>query len=88
MFPHLLARADAELAQHIRRLQQDHGWLEQDWLELAPNLMAIAEGHAGWNIDDLRHAVRVFRALYMEHIALEEAQVYPAARRAAGAVPA
>lgn len=87
VFPYLLARDDAELARHIRLLQQDHGWLEQDWSGLAAALLAIAEGHGGWDIEDLRHSVRAFRALSREHIALEEAVVYPAARRAAGAIP-
>lgn len=29
----------------------------------------------------LRHALPIFEALYLEHIALEESVVYPAARR-------
>jgi hemerythrin-like domain-containing protein len=85
VFPRLLEGAEPELVQHILRLQQDHGWLEQDWLELAPALEAIADGHSGWDPDDLRHSVRVFRALYCEHIALEESVIYPMAKRQAGA---
>ena len=34
VFPPLLASGDPELVQAVRRLQQDHGWLEEDWLEL------------------------------------------------------
>jgi iron-sulfur cluster repair protein YtfE (RIC family) len=36
VFPELLASADAELVATVRVLQQDHGWIEEDWLALAP----------------------------------------------------
>ena len=36
IFPDLLNSGDPELVQHVQRLQQDHGWLEEDWFELAP----------------------------------------------------
>ncbi len=91
VFPSLLASDDAELVHHVRRLQQDHGWLEEDWLELAPQIEAIEHGYNWYDLGLLRHALPVFEALYREHITLEEAVVYPAARRhqaalAAGAV--
>lgn len=81
VFPGLLAASDAELVQHVRRLQQDHGWLEEDWRELSPQIEAIAGGYNGYDLAMLRHALPVFTALYHEHIALEETVVYPAARR-------
>lgn len=81
VFPALLRRGDATLIPHLRRLQQDHGWLEEDWLALAPQLQAVAEGCSGYETEALRHGVAVFTALYHEHIALEESLVYPAARR-------
>ncbi|MGC4080093.1 MAG: hemerythrin domain-containing protein [Rubrivivax sp.] len=81
VFPQLLAKGDAELVQSIKRLQQDHGWLEEDWLELAPQIEAIAEGYNWYDLVMLRHALPVFTALYYEHIGLEESLVYPAARR-------
>lgn len=81
VFPPLLSSPDADLVQHVLRLQQDHGWIEEDWLELAPQLQAIAEGHNGYDIDFLRAAVPVFTDLYREHITLEETIVYPASRR-------
>src|SRR5512139_2474154 len=43
VFPGLLASNQPDLVQHVRRLQQDHGWLEEDWLELAPQLQAVAD---------------------------------------------
>jgi len=81
VFPPLLASGDAELVQNVRRLQQDHGWLEEDWLELSPQLQSIADGYAGYDIEMLRRAVPVFNELYHEHIGLEESLVYPEARR-------
>ena len=81
VFPGLLKSGDDELVQHVLRLQQDHGWLEEDWLELEPQLQAVAEGYSWYDIPTLRAALPIFEALYREHIALEESLVYPAARR-------
>jgi hemerythrin-like domain-containing protein len=81
VFPPLLAGADEALATHVRRLQQDHGWLEEDWLLLAPQMESIASGYNWYDLELLRQALPVFRALYEDHIALEESLIYPAARR-------
>ena len=81
IFPALLASGDVDLVQHVRRLQQDHGWLEEDWKELGPQLDALAHGIGGVDIASLVAAAEVFCALYREHIALEETVVYPEARR-------
>jgi len=81
VFPELLASDDPELVQHVKRLQEDHGWLEEDWFELAPHLRAVANGQSWYDIDILRSAVPVFTELYRDHIALEETVVYPASRR-------
>jgi hemerythrin-like domain-containing protein len=83
VFPALLRSGDAEIVQHVQRLQQDHGWLEQDWLELAPQLTAVAQGYSGYDLDLLRSGLDLFAELYREHIALEESMIYPAARRRA-----
>lgn len=80
VFPALVRKGDKDLIQHVLRLQQDHGWLEEDWLELEPQLQAVAQGYSWYELDGLRHGVGVFAALYQEHIALEESIVYPAAR--------
>ena len=80
VFPLLLAQGDAALVQQVKRLQQDHGWLEEDWLELGPQLSALAAGYTGYDLELLRQGFIVFADLYMEHIALEEGQVFPAAR--------
>ena len=81
IFPKLLQSPDAVLVQHVVRLQQDHGWLEEDWLELEPQLQAVADGYNWYDLDMLRHALPVFELLYRDHIALEESLIYPEARR-------
>jgi hemerythrin-like domain-containing protein len=81
VFPGLLASSDVELVAQVRRLQQDHGWLEQDWHELEPHVRAVADGYNGYDLPLLVAALPVFEALYRDHIALEETRVYPAAKR-------
>jgi hemerythrin-like domain-containing protein len=80
VFPELLNSGDAALVPHVQRLQQDHGWLEEDWIELQPQLRAVAEGYNWYDPDFLRAAIPVFTELYRDHIALEEDVVYPASR--------
>jgi hemerythrin-like domain-containing protein len=86
VFPNLLASGDAELVQNVQRLRQDHGWLEEDWIELSLQMQAIAEGYSWYDIETLRRALPIFAALYQDHIALEDAVVYPAARAHAKAL--
>ena len=81
VFPSLLSSGNEELTAHVRRLQQDHGWLEEDWLELGPQLQAVAEGYNWYDLDVLRAAIPVFTELYRDHIALEETMIYPEAQR-------
>jgi len=81
VFPALLNSSDVDLVQHVRRLQQDHGWIEEDWRELSPQIEAIAKGYNWYDLAMLRLALPVFTALHQEHIALEEALVYPEAKR-------
>jgi len=82
VFPKLLATGDADTQQAVLRLQQDHGWIEEDWLEIAPQLDAVAMAMSSYDLDQLRAAIEVFEALSREHIALEESLVYPQARTA------
>lgn len=81
IFPPLLASDSAELVQAVRTLQQDHGWIEQNWLELAPMLRAIAQGEDWVDPAELQHHVEVFLALCQDHISLEETLIYPEAKR-------
>jgi len=77
VFPVLLASDNAELVQAVRSLQQDHGWIEENWIELAPQLRAIASGINWVDAAEFQHAVEVFLDLSMGHIALEETLIYP-----------
>lgn len=81
VFPSLLQGGDAALLAHVSRLQEDHNWIEEDWLELEPHLQAVAQGYRAQHHQFLRDALPEFTALYHEHIALEEDSVYPEARR-------
>jgi len=81
VFPLLIRSNDPALTRHVLRLQQDHGWLEEDWLDLAPQVQAVALGYSGCDLDHLRQAASAFSTLYQEHIALEETLIYPEARR-------
>jgi hemerythrin-like domain-containing protein len=80
VFPTLLASGDTELFQHVQRLRQDHGWIEEDWRELAPQVDAIACGYDWYDLAMLQAAVPMFTELCREHITLEECVVYPAAQ--------
>ncbi len=80
VFPPLLAGSDAELAALVRVLQQDHCWIEEDWLELAPQLRAIASGNNWIDSAEFQHNAEIFLALTRGHIELEEKMIYPEAR--------
>jgi hemerythrin-like domain-containing protein len=80
VFPNLLLSDDAQLVQAVLTLKQDHGWIEQNWLELAPMLRAIASGEDWVDNAELIHHVEVFLTLCRDHIALEETLVYPQAK--------
>jgi hemerythrin-like domain-containing protein len=83
VFPLLLASTDVDLVQKVRMLQQDHGWIEEDWRIIAPQLRGLAEGTIGVEAGALRDAIEVFFDLCREHIQLEESIVYPQAKAAA-----
>jgi len=80
VFPKLLATGVPDIVQDVLRLQQDHGWLEEDWMELCPQLDAVAAGNAWYDLDALSQGAKVFTALSHDHIALEETCIYPEAR--------
>ena len=80
VFPKLAVSGDPQVVQAVLRLQQDHNWLEEDWMEISPQVDAIANGQSWYDPDVLREGVEVFVALSRDHIALEEACIYPQAR--------
>lgn len=81
IFPTLLASQDTEIVQATEHLIQDHGWLEENWLLIAPSLEAATNGNLWFDPAELRHALDVFEALYLDHILLEESVAYPEAKR-------
>lgn len=80
IFPALLASQDEPIVDTARRLVQDHGWLEENWLQIEPALAAAASGNQWFDTLELRHALTVFEALYLDHILLEETTAYPQAK--------
>jgi hemerythrin-like domain-containing protein len=80
VFPALLGSGDADLVATVRSLQQDHGWLEENWIELAPQLRAIAGGNQWVEPAEFEHAAQVFITLCENHIAVEERLIYPASK--------
>jgi len=85
VFPPLAASPDGDLVQTVLRLQQDHNWLEEDWMELSAPLDAVACGQSWYDVDVLREGVEIFAALSRDHIALEESVLYPQAHARLGA---
>lgn len=81
IFPALLASQNAEVVQATEHLIQDHGWLEENWIQIAPSLEAATGGNLWFDTAELRHALGVFEALYLDHILLEESVAYPEARK-------
>ncbi len=79
-FPPLLAGDEPELIATVRGLQQDHGWIEENWLELSPQLSAVASGNNWFDLAELKHGVEVFAELCRLHLELEDTLVYPVTR--------
>lgn len=82
VFPPLMANGDADMQATLRRLQQDHGWIEADWGVIGPMLSAAIEDNVGGDEAALKQAVDVFVPLCIEHLLLEESMIYPAAKAA------
>jgi hemerythrin-like domain-containing protein len=80
VFPKLATDGDPAVVHAVLRLQQDHDWLEENWMELLPHLDAVACGQSWYDVDFMREAAKVFTGLSHDHIALEESYIYPQAR--------
>jgi iron-sulfur cluster repair protein YtfE (RIC family) len=80
VFPQLLDGDDAALVAAVRRLQQDHGWIEANWTLIAPLLEGAVHGNIGFEPVALEQAIEVFVPLCIDHLLLEESMVYPAAQ--------
>jgi hemerythrin-like domain-containing protein len=81
IFPALLTSQNPDIVQATQRLIQDHGWLEENWLQIEPALEAATSGNLWFDPAELRHALEVFEALYLDHILLEESMAYPQAKQ-------
>lgn len=81
VFPPLLSSDNEALVSAVRTLQQDHGWLEENWIVLGPQLRAIADGYNWVDPAELLHNTELFGTLYGKHIALEEALIYPQSKQ-------
>jgi hemerythrin-like domain-containing protein len=79
LFP-LLLRARPDLAPLVTRLREEHKRLEAVWKNLAPAL-ADPESYA---TADFHRRVDEFRAAYENHVALENADLIPAAQKLLG----
>lgn len=77
VFPPLLATGTDEVKAAVRSLQQDHGFIEENWLELGPQMRGIAEGNDWFTAEEFQHNVATFLGLLNDHIALEESMIYP-----------
>lgn len=77
VFPPLLADGSEEIKVAVRSLQQDHGFIEENWIELGPQLRAIAEGNDWFEPAEFQHNVSLYLELMNGHIALEESMIYP-----------
>ena len=77
VFPPLLSSGNAALRDAVRTLQQDHGFIEENWIELGPQLRGIAEGNDWFDVAEFQHNVALFLELMDGHIALEESLIYP-----------
>ncbi len=77
VFAPLLASGNAQVVEVVRSLQQDHGFIEENWIELGPQLRGIAEGNDWFDVAEFQHNVALYLALLTGHIALEESLIYP-----------
>ncbi len=88
VFPTLLASDDAELVTTVRTLMHDHGWIEQNWLEIAPQLRAIAQGNHWIDPAEFMHGAEIFLELCYGHAALEETVIPAHSQPAQAGAPA
>jgi len=80
VFPFLLGSGDTDLVTLVNTLRQDHGWMEQNWIEVGPQLRAIAQGNHWIDPAEFMHGAEVFLELCYGHAALEETLIHPHVR--------
>jgi len=77
IFPVLQKNTDPNVKHLADQLQQDHGWIEENWLELAPQLKAVINQNLWIDESELLHGLNIFELLNIEHMQLEESTAYP-----------
>ncbi len=79
---HVFARVLKSSPRHtqiVLRLIKDHDRLEELWLTLAPQLIAVAGGLKQFDLSLMQDAVPTLVEQYRRHMTLEESILYPAA---------
>lgn len=79
-FPPLLQCGRPELVQAAQSLQEEHALIELDWLDLVPDLEAVASRSAALDLPSLAEHAEVFSTVMRDHIAIEESLLYPELR--------
>jgi iron-sulfur cluster repair protein YtfE (RIC family) len=80
LFPALLRNGDRELHRRIERLREDHAWIELRWLDIEPQLAAVAKGGVAEDLSGLQEAVHDFVDVTRDHMAVEELLIDPLLR--------
>jgi len=80
VFPVLRQCGDAGIRQIAEDLCEDHAWIELYWLDIEPQLQAIADGVRPHQARDLRAATETFVATTRNHMRLEESLLFPELR--------
>ncbi len=81
LFPALLAQGEPTMVAAVQHLQQDHATMERLWSAVKTVLdqWKDAQTQTPGPTTAERNAIADFRAIYPQHVALEEATVFPAA---------
>jgi hemerythrin-like domain-containing protein len=91
VFQTLFDTGDVWLVTAVHTLKQDHGWIEQNWIEIGPQLRAIAQGNHWIDPSEFMHGAEVFLELCYGHTALEETLIpahHPATKEVAASAQA
>jgi iron-sulfur cluster repair protein YtfE (RIC family) len=80
LFPALLRDGDPELHRRVERLREDHAWIELRWLDIEPQLAAVAKGGVADDLSGLQDAVHDFVDVTRDHMAVEESLLDPLLR--------
>jgi hemerythrin-like domain-containing protein len=80
VFPCLLTSHNTETVAQVRRLIEDHFWIEKYWHDLSPMLEAVSQGAKGVDSLEFTKAVTLFLELCNLHVESEESMIYPEAK--------